>query len=78
MALGLPIVSTEVGGLPYLISNNKDGLLVPSDDADAMAHKIIELREDNNLRISLITNARDKVENFDWKNIKPKWQSLLQ
>ncbi|WP_339754575.1 glycosyltransferase family 4 protein [uncultured Winogradskyella sp.] len=78
MALGLPIVSTEVGGLPYLISNNKDGLLVPSDDADAMAHKIIELREDNSLRISLITNARDKVENFDWKNIKPKWQSLLQ
>ncbi|WP_369385237.1 glycosyltransferase [Jejuia pallidilutea] len=29
MALGLPVVSTNVGGLPFLIKNNVDGILVP-------------------------------------------------
>ncbi|WP_246035914.1 glycosyltransferase family 4 protein [Winogradskyella algicola] len=77
MALGLPIVSTDVGGLPYLISHNEDGLLVPPNDVDAMLNAIIKLKEDQNLKNKLVINARKKVEKFDWKQVKVKWETLL-
>lgn len=77
MALGLPVVSTEVGGLPYLISHNEDGLLVPPNDVDAMVNAIIKLKEDQNLKNKLAINARKKVEKFDWNEVKVKWEKLL-
>ena len=39
MALGLPIVSTNVGGLAYLLENNKNALLVKKNDISQMAEK---------------------------------------
>lgn len=77
MALGLPVVSTNVGGLPYLISNNEEGLLVPPNDVDSMANAIIKLKEDQNLKDKLVVNARKKVEKFDWEEIRGKWEKLL-
>ncbi|WP_458627272.1 glycosyltransferase family 4 protein [Winogradskyella sp. PC D3.3] len=77
MALGLPIVSTNVGGLPYLISDYDDGLLVPPNDVDAMVKAVIALQTDNGLRHKLITNARAKSESFAWGAVKPLWKSLL-
>ncbi|WP_179335389.1 glycosyltransferase family 4 protein [Winogradskyella costae] len=77
MALGLPIVSTNVGGLPFLISHTEDGLLVPLKDVSTMANAIIKLQSDPNLRMKLIANARKKSEQFDWVSVKPLWKSLL-
>ena len=77
MALGLPIVSTNVGGLPFLISDNFDGVLVNREDSDAMVDAIIRLKNDIELKNKLVHNARYKVENFSWKAVKPKWESLL-
>ncbi|MBO3116678.1 glycosyltransferase family 4 protein [Winogradskyella sp. DF17] len=77
MALGLPVVSTNVGGLPYLIKDKFEGLLVTSNDVQAMANAIIQLTKDTDLRRRLITNARTKVEQFDWDAVKPKWQDFL-
>jgi len=77
MALGLPIVSTNVGGLPFLISDNSDGILVNTDDYNAMVEAIIRIKGDIELKNNLVQNARAKVENFSWKAVKPKWQALL-
>ncbi|WP_422105108.1 glycosyltransferase family 4 protein [Winogradskyella sp.] len=77
MALGLPVVSTDVGGLPYLISNHTDGILVPPSDVDQMVDEIINLKEDKALKNMLVLNARKKVEQFDWEKIKSKWIELL-
>lgn len=77
MALGLPIVSTNVGGIPFLINNGEDGLLVPPKDVNAMLQAIIKLKEDKNLKDKLVINARKKVEKFDWKEVRLKWQQLL-
>jgi len=76
MALGLPVVSTNVGGLPYLISNNIDGVLVDKEQPILMAKKIIEIIEEN--KSSFVKKARSKVENFDWSVVKNKWLKLLQ
>jgi glycosyltransferase involved in cell wall biosynthesis len=77
MALGLPVVSTNVGGLPYLIEDHTDGLLVPKQDVGAMADAILKLKLDNDLRLKLVTNARAKVEDFGWNVVKSKWKALL-
>lgn len=77
MALGLPIVSTNVGGMPYLIDNEKDGLLVAPDDADAMVAAIIEVYTNRLLRTELIVNGREKVAAFDWPVVKQLWNEVL-
>jgi glycosyltransferase involved in cell wall biosynthesis len=77
MALGLPVVSTNVGGLPHLISDNEDGLLVSPNDIEAMVKAVIRLKSNINLKNSIVLNARKKAEHFDWKQVKLKWERLL-
>lgn len=77
MALGLPVVSTNVGGMPFLISDYNDGILVPPQDVGAMTNAIVKLKKDDALRLKLVANARSKVENFSWNVVKPKWETLL-
>lgn len=78
MALGFPIVSTNVGGLPYLIEDGKDGLLVNAQDAEQMANKIIGLIDNHELVKKLSTNAREKALKYDWKTIGNQWKTLLK
>jgi glycosyltransferase involved in cell wall biosynthesis len=76
MALGFPIVSTNVGGMPFLVENNKDGVLVEKNNAIEMTIRIIEILEKNN--ISLAKNARIKAESFDCNIVKNKWFEILK
>ncbi|QTE23059.1 glycosyltransferase family 4 protein [Polaribacter cellanae] len=76
MALGLVIVSTNAGGMPYLITNNKNGILVEKGNSKQMAREIIKIIKSN--KIILATKAREEVENFGWNNVKNKWLSILK
>ncbi len=76
MALALPVVSTNVGGMPYLIQHNEDGVLVEKNNPSAMTTEICKIVEEN--KYSLAINARKKVENFDWNIVKSKWMKILQ
>ena len=78
MALGLPVVSTNVGGIPYLIKNNDNGILVKPNDIDEMVNGIQKLILDNNFSTEIAKNARVKVEEFDWEVVKEKWFSVLK
>ena len=77
MALGLPVVSTNVGGLPFLIENNKDGILVNPGNKEEFVISIEKLISDNKLATDLAVNARKKVEEFDWEVVKLKWFDLI-
>ncbi len=77
MALGLPIVSTNVGGMPYLIEHNIQGLLVPTDDVTAMVNAILSLFDVPEQRGLMIANARHLAEQFDWKRVKDRWDGVL-
>lgn len=77
MALGLPVVSTRVGGMPYLIEDNVDGVLVDSDNALMMARQISQLVAHPDKAQALAVKARQKVEQYDWRVVKQQWQSLL-
>lgn len=79
MALGLAVVSTNVGGIPYMLTNNENAILVDDDDALGMSESIVQLilNLDNNTE-KLVSNARKNVETKDWKQVKEQWFSLLK
>ncbi len=78
MALGLPIVSTNVGGMPYLINNNKDGILVANNNPKAMAQAIAKLLTDSTMANTLCKNAQAKANSFDWLKVLPLWEAVLK
>ena len=75
MALGLPVVSTNVGGMPFLIENGIDGVLVNKENPAQMAAAIIDVITEN--KQSLAQHARTKVERFGWQIVKEQWQQIL-
>jgi glycosyltransferase involved in cell wall biosynthesis len=65
MALGKPVVVTRVGGLPEVVEDGKDGVLVPPSDPGALATRIIDVLGDPELRDRLGRAARRRAEAFD-------------
>ncbi len=61
MAVGLPIVSSDVGGVGEALSDRHSGLLVPARNPGATAHALIELLDDGELRTRLGAEARRTV-----------------
>ena len=77
MACGLCIVSTKVGGIPYLLEDESDALLVPTDDETAMANAVRRFFTEDGLATRLSRDARKKVEQYDLSTILPKWERLF-
>lgn len=77
MACGLCVVSTSVGGIPYLLEDACEGLLVPADNDAVMAMAVQRCLTEDGLAERLSRNARRKVEQFDWPTILPKWEKLV-
>lgn len=78
MALGLPVISTNVGGLPFLLEDNKDAFLVESNNEVQMAEAVFKLIENSELTEKFSFNARKKVEQFDWQIVKNQWKEILK
>ena len=76
-ALGLPVVATNVGGLPYVIEHGKNGFLVPSDDVDAMAAYIRMLLDSRELTRKISRKGRALAERSAWTSVRPKWEKLI-
>jgi glycosyltransferase involved in cell wall biosynthesis len=77
MACGLCVVSTNVGGIPYLLEDEQDALLVPPNDPAAMAVAVKRVLTEPGLAEKLSRNARRKAEGFDWQVVLPQWEAIL-
>lgn len=77
MTCGLCIVSTNAGGIPYLLRDEVDSLLVPPNDADAMACSLTRILKEPKLAESLSGNAHNRAMQFDWSTVMPQWESLF-
>lgn len=77
LAGGLAVVSTSVGGIPYLLTDRETALLVPSDNPTAMASAVHELLSDSSAFAALSERGRAYAARFDWSVVLPQWEQLL-
>jgi len=73
MALEKTVIASNISGIPDLIENEKEGLLVPARDSEALAEAIKRLYENEALRSTLAINAKEKIKRFDTKIIAKQW-----
>jgi phosphatidylinositol alpha-mannosyltransferase len=69
MACGKPVVATNIQGYASVLANGEEGLLVPPRDEKALAHALLSLLNDKNLRLKMGNKGRTKAEKYSWPNI---------
>jgi glycosyltransferase involved in cell wall biosynthesis len=79
MAAGRPLVATRVGGLPQLVREGENGLLVDEKDPAGLAGAILSLAGDPELRTRLGANARDEIrERRSWDVVARRFVDLFE
>ena len=70
MELGLPIVASNVGGIPDVVVDGESGILVPEKDPEALANAFKRLASDRSLTVALLEGAQRRIaECFTWDGI---------
>lgn len=77
MALGFPVISTNVGGIPYLIKNGENGLLVEVNDVDGFVRSIEALIASPVVAGQLSERSRKFAQQFSWEQVKPLWINII-
>ena len=76
-AAGLPVIATNVGGIADVVVNEKTGFLVPQKDSDALLTKILELKDNPDLRRTMGINAEKHAENFSWDKRSKQYKEVF-
>lgn len=76
MAAGVNIVTTNAGGIPYIITHEVTGLLVECNDHEAMARSAIRLLEDQGFASAITRRARAECEKYKWSAVRSQWLTL--
>jgi glycosyltransferase involved in cell wall biosynthesis len=78
-ASGVPIVATNVGGIPDIIEHGVSGLLVGQKNPYELAQAIVYLADHNNLRQKFSVNARQHIEsNFSWDSVVDRFDAVYR
>lgn len=79
LASGLPIVASQVGGIPDLVEHGINGLLVPPADPHSLARAISYLGDDHQLRSAMSSRNRAKAEaNLEWAQVTKRYLSIYE
>ena len=70
-ASGVPVVSTDVGGIPYLMTHDVNGLLVPPGDVYAMARAMLSLLGDPHKAGRLVIEGLLQAQRYSWDRVAP-------
>jgi glycosyltransferase involved in cell wall biosynthesis len=77
MALGMPVVSTDVGGLQYLITNNVNGFLVPPNNVSAMKQRVEYIISNPDIASAISERARRDACAYSMPAVLQRWNNLL-
>jgi glycosyltransferase involved in cell wall biosynthesis len=78
LAVGTPVVATAVGGVPELVHDGENGLLVPVGDAGALADAVRRLVDEPGLRERLAKGASRSVEHLDAQRLYSRLEEILR
>jgi glycosyltransferase involved in cell wall biosynthesis len=72
-ASGVPVISTDAGGIPDLLTHEVDGLLVPIGDAEAMARSALAVLQDRPLAERLRSGGLATAQRYAWPRVRQQW-----
>lgn len=75
---GIPIVSFNVGEIPYLWKDGEDIMLAEFGDTDKMSEAVNSIFGNRDIAEKLSISARKKAESFSWDNIKHRWLDIIK
>lgn len=75
-AAGLLVVTTDAGGIPYIVDHEETALMIPCNDHEAMAAAAIRLLEDQELASRIAYKARESSRQWTWEEVRDKWVGL--
>jgi glycosyltransferase involved in cell wall biosynthesis len=79
MACGCAIVATKVGGIPEVVKNKVNGILVPARDSQALADSLLHLIDDDSMRMQFGDKGREIVQSdFRWEKIARQYLEILE
>lgn len=70
LASGVPVVSTDVGGVPFLVEDGKTALLVPPCNPERMAESVLRVLRDEPLHERMVLNGLDHARRFSWESVR--------
>jgi glycosyltransferase involved in cell wall biosynthesis len=77
MACGMCVITTSVGGVPYLVRHEEDALLVDANDAEGMSAAVRRVLNTPDVAERLSLGARQNALGRDWSILLPRWERLL-
>jgi phosphatidylinositol alpha-mannosyltransferase len=78
MATGRPVVASDIPGYRSVVTDGRDGLLVPTRDTDAIAAALVRVLRDRELAARLSQAGRQRALDFSWHRIANRVESLYE
>jgi L-malate glycosyltransferase len=78
LASGLPVVTTDAGGIPYIVTHEESCLMVRRNDHEAMAEAAIRLLEEPELASGIARRGREACRRFSWDFVQTEWLKLYK
>ena len=73
LSCGLPIVTTNSGGVRYIVTHDETALIVPLNDHAALAAQAMRLLEEDGLAVRLARNGRASSRDYAWPSVRAEW-----
>ncbi len=78
MDFKVPIIASDVDGIPDIVKHEETGLLIPANNADALAEAILRLFNNRQLRENLAITAKEKLDNFTPATMAKRYLALYR
>ena len=74
MKCGLPVVTTDAGGIPLMVRSEETGLLAPVGDARTLAEQVLRLLREPEFAAKIARQAHENLAAYRWSSVREKWR----